>query len=230
MPPARRPCIYASLAVLAGTLLAQRTHADNLAITSDPPGATVEIDGIVAGKTPLQTTFPGSYFHKTHSVFTARLEHSLVAHVSKDGYLPQQVTLTDGPFDWTAVTGRRRGIYFLLKSDHFHVKLQERGPDEDLSLEPPGKVGPIQPATNGSSPPAPVNAAAEPATVSISSDPENCDIFIDRKFVGQTPSTISLNAGAHHVEVRTARGKAWVRDLDVPPHSQITLRAVLAPE
>jgi len=229
MRPARRP-IYASLAVFASMLLAQRTHADKLTLTSDPPGATVEIDGIVAGKTPLQTTFPGSYFHKTHSVFTARLEHSLVAHVFKDGYLPQQITLTDGPFEWTAVTGRRRGIYFLLKSDHFDVKLQEWAYDKDLSLEPSSKVGPIQPATDGFSPPATVNASAKPATVSISSDPENCEIFIDRKFVGQTPSTISLNAGAHHIEVRMARGNAWERNLDVSPDSQITLRAVLAPE
>ena len=43
-------------------------------------------NGSVTGKTPYQTNLPGGYFHKTHTAFNARLEHALVARVSKDGY------------------------------------------------------------------------------------------------------------------------------------------------
>ena len=65
MQPSRRHCLYALLALLAFCALAQRTFAETLTITSSPPGATVEIDGIVAGKTPYQMKAPGGYFHKT---------------------------------------------------------------------------------------------------------------------------------------------------------------------
>jgi PEGA domain len=42
---------------------------DRVSIISDPPGATVEIDGIAVGKTPYQFEVPGGYLHGTKSVF-----------------------------------------------------------------------------------------------------------------------------------------------------------------
>ena len=116
MQPSRRHCLCASLALLAFLPLAPRTHAETLTITSSPPGATIEINGSVAGTTPYKTDFPGGYFHKTHTAFSSRLEHAMMARVSKDGYLAQQVTLTEGPFEWVAINGRQHGNYFLLKS------------------------------------------------------------------------------------------------------------------
>jgi PEGA domain len=82
MQPSRKQCIYASLA-LPLCLLAPRTHAETLTITSSPAGATVEIDGLVAGTTPYETDFPGGYFHKTHTAFDAHLEHSMVVRMSR---------------------------------------------------------------------------------------------------------------------------------------------------
>jgi hypothetical protein len=227
MRPSRRPCVYALLAALACTLAASRTRADTLTITTDPPGATVEIDGLVAGTTPYQTEFPGGYFHKTHMAFNARLEHSMVARVSKKGYLAQQVTLTSGPFDWIAVTGRRRGNYFLLKSDHFHIKLQERSPDEDLPLDTIEKAGPLPRASSEAPRDSDSDAKTglRTGTVSISSDFGSSEIYVDGKFVGQTPSTIALDAGTHRVEVKIQGKKNWERDLEVLPGSQVTLRA-----
>src|SRR5271156_4284204 len=147
MQPSRRPCLHASLALLALLLLGPRAHADTLTITSSPAGATVEIDGLVAGTTPYKTDYPGGYFHKTHTVFGSRLDHSMIVQVSKDGYLPQRVTLTDGPFEWNAVTGRHHGNYFLLKSGLFDIKLDPishgGGPTETM-----GHDGPLRPASD----------------------------------------------------------------------------------
>src|SRR5258708_30777059 len=39
-------------------------RADKLTITSRPSGASVEIDGVMAGTTPHKTERPGGYFHK----------------------------------------------------------------------------------------------------------------------------------------------------------------------
>jgi hypothetical protein len=41
--------------------------AQSLKITSKPAGAKVELDGVSAGTTPFEKTFPGGYFHRTHT-------------------------------------------------------------------------------------------------------------------------------------------------------------------
>jgi len=124
MQPSRRPCLFASLALLALSPLAPRTLAETLTITSSPPGATVEIDGVVVGTTPYRVKYPGGYFHKTHTIFGERLEHSLTVRIYKDGYTSQELKLTDGPFEWVALNGRDHGKYWLVKTNHIEATLQ----------------------------------------------------------------------------------------------------------
>ena len=124
MQPSRRHCIYASLALLAFSLCAPRALADTLTITSSPAGATVEIDGLVVGTTPYRVNYPGGYFHKTHTVFGQRLRHAVTVRVYKDGYTSQEVTLTEGPFEWIALDGRNHGLYWLLKTNQVKATLE----------------------------------------------------------------------------------------------------------
>lgn len=99
--------------------------ADKLRITSNPPGAVVEIDGVSVGTTPFEKDYPGGYFHKTRTALGARLEHPMVARISLAGYSTKELTLTEGPMNWVSLNGRNHGDYWLLKSDHFHVDLQQ---------------------------------------------------------------------------------------------------------
>jgi len=99
--------------------------ADTLRITSNPPGATVEIDGVIAGTTPYEKDFPGGYFHKTKSSLGVRLEHPMVARITLAGYATKDIELTVGPMEWIGLSGRSHGEYFLLKSDHFDVTLEQ---------------------------------------------------------------------------------------------------------
>jgi hypothetical protein len=101
-----------------------RSAADTLKITSSPPGATVELDGVLEGTTPFEKNFPGGYFHKTLTSMGSRLEHAMVARVSLTGYATKEIRMTDGPVNWISVNGRNHGEYWLLKSDHFQVTLQ----------------------------------------------------------------------------------------------------------
>ncbi len=101
-----------------------RAVGDHLQITSSPSGATVEIDGVVAGTTPFEKDYPGGYFHKTRTSMGSRLEHPMVARISLAGYTTRELKLTEGPMDWISLNGRNRGEYWLLKTDHFHVDLQ----------------------------------------------------------------------------------------------------------
>jgi serine protease Do len=99
--------------------------ADTLRITSTPPGATVEIDGVVAGTTPYEKDFPGGYFHKTKTSVGSRLEHPMVARITLAGYASKEIELTAGPMQWIGLNGRSHGEYFLFKSDHFDVTLEQ---------------------------------------------------------------------------------------------------------
>jgi S1-C subfamily serine protease len=97
--------------------------AEELTITSNPPGATIEIDGKAIGTTPHVSKLPGGYFHKTATVFQARLEHPVHMRISMEGYIPKDIELTEGPMRWIALNGVDHGNYYLLKDKVFNVTL-----------------------------------------------------------------------------------------------------------
>ena len=121
----RRILLTRSLVLVfaACVLIAPTTPAQSLKITSDPPGATVELDGVPAGATPFEKNFPGGYFHRTKTALGQRLEHPMIARVSLPGFITHEIPLTEGPMDWIDLHGRHHGQYWLFKSDHFHVDL-----------------------------------------------------------------------------------------------------------
>jgi serine protease Do len=99
------------------------TRADTLKITSSPPGATVEINGVAVGKTPYENEVPGGYFHKTKTALGRRLQHSMIARISLVGYTTKELQMTEGPMNWVSLKGHNHGEYWLLKLKHFHVDL-----------------------------------------------------------------------------------------------------------
>jgi serine protease Do len=114
-----------SIAAICLLVNPARAAADTLKITSTPPGATVEIDGVAAGTTPYEKDFPGGYFHKTKTSVGSRLEHPMVARITLTGYASKEIELTAGPMQWIGLNGRSHGEYFLFKSDHFDVTLEQ---------------------------------------------------------------------------------------------------------
>jgi hypothetical protein len=96
-----RLCFYALLFFL--TCPAQAL-ADKLRITSNPLGATVEINGVSMGTTPFEKEYLGGYFLKTRTAFGARLEHPMVARISLQGYATKELELTEGPMLWVPST------------------------------------------------------------------------------------------------------------------------------
>jgi hypothetical protein len=115
------PVGAASFLIVLSLCLPRSCLGQSLKITSNPPGATVELDGIPVGTTPLEKTFPGGYFHRTHTVIGQRLEHPMVARISLPGFNVREIPLTEGPMDWIDLHGRHHGQYWLFKSAHFHV-------------------------------------------------------------------------------------------------------------
>jgi serine protease Do len=124
MTALRRAALWAFLCISWALLIAKAVAADTFTITSNPPGATVELDGVVVGTTPYEMKVPGGYFHHVHSVFSDRLEHPMTARVYKDGFGAQEFVLTEGPYKWTSAMGRNQSTYYLLKARHVQLTLQ----------------------------------------------------------------------------------------------------------
>jgi PEGA domain len=239
-----RICLPAVAGLLATFALMPRACAESFNITSAPSGANVEIDGAIVGTTPFHTDYPGGYFHKTHTVFGARLEHAMTLRISKDGYATQQITITDGPFEWIAVSGKHHGNYFVLKSDHFDMKLAPGA--ESATTARPGdpRAGPQHPHTvtaalieesEKSHSVSTQSIAAGSAEVeslgtgilAIASDPAGAEIYVDAHFVGQTPATLHLPAGPHRIELRANGKKDWSRELQVIKESEVTVHPTM---
>jgi hypothetical protein len=64
-------------------------------------------------------------------------------------------------------------------------------------------------------------------TIAVESDPPLADIYVDWKFAGQTPSTIHLVSGPHHIELKLHGRQNWERELEVTNGSEVKLRPVL---
>jgi S1-C subfamily serine protease len=130
--------------VIASLLLCfvASSSAESIKITSNPPGASVELDGVLIGTTPLEKSFPGGYFHRTHTVLGQRLEHPLVARISLSGYSTREIPLTDGPMEWVDLHGHNHGQYWLFKSDQFHADLDPVASTFTGTVAAPGSAAP----------------------------------------------------------------------------------------
>jgi hypothetical protein len=234
-----RICPPAFAGLLATLALAPRARAESFNITSAPSGARVEIEGALVGATPFHTDYPGGYFDKTHTVFGARLEHAMTIRISKDGYATQQITITDGPFEWIAVSGKHHGNYFVLKSDHFDMKLAPGAESATTTRADDARVGPMHSHAvfaalsdeSGKS----HSVAAESAStgsvgtgsLAIASDPAGAEIYVDAHFVGQTPARLHLPTGPHRIELRASNKKDWSRELQVIKDSEVTVHPTM---
>jgi hypothetical protein len=67
------------------------------------------------------------------------------------------------------------------------------------------------------------------ACVSFVSEPLGADVYVDNKFVGNTPSTLTLAAGSHEIRVEAPTLKSWSRTFEAVAGSKITIRATLEP-
>ena len=114
-----------TIATLVCGLLSFPALADKLRITTVPPGATVQINGVLVGTTPYEQSIPGGYLHNTKTALGARLGYPMVARLTLEGYAAKEIQMTEGPMSWVStLKGHNHGSYWLLKTDHFQAELQ----------------------------------------------------------------------------------------------------------
>jgi len=72
-------------------------------------------------------------------------------------------------------------------------------------------------------------APASVAKLSVASTPEGADVEVDGEFVGNTPSVLQLDPGAHRVSMTKPGYKSWEKKITLAP-GDIKLTADLQPE
>jgi len=124
-----RPAHFARMAYVSALVCwwCAGARGDSLKITSEPQGATVELNGVKSGTTPFEKDFPGGYFRRTKTAFGQRLEHPMTARISLAGYATKEIALTEGPMEWIDLHGRHHGQYWVFKSPEFHAELDAVG-------------------------------------------------------------------------------------------------------
>lgn len=171
-----------------------------LTITSEPSGATVSINGQVAGVTPIQEKVKEFWFNGPKYLWSEFLNQPIQLTVGKEGYEPQTITITSGPYRWVNLNNTAEKIYYVINQQSIHVVLH--------------KVDPLR----GKVP------------VAVSSEPAGAEIRVDGSFEGSTPSKILLQPGAHTITVTRPGFKPWQRVINVEPNSEKTLNALLEAE
>jgi hypothetical protein len=69
--------------------------------------------------------------------------------------------------------------------------------------------------------------SADARTVIVGSVPTGADIYVDGKFVGDAPATLTLVPGKHTIRLSLNTYKDWRRDLSVRASSKVSLNAAL---
>jgi S1-C subfamily serine protease len=75
-----------------------------------------------------------------------------------------------------------------------------------------------------------VQRSAGFGTVTVTSDPDDAEIYVDEKFVGNSPAKLKLPAGTHAIVLRCMDFVDWKRNIEVLKDSQVNLKGVLRAE
>lgn len=67
-------------------------------------------------------------------------------------------------------------------------------------------------------------------TIAVTSDPDGAEIYVDEKFVGNSPARLKLPAGTHAIVLRCSACVEWKREVEVMKDSQVNLKGVLRSE
>jgi PEGA domain len=125
-------------------------------------------------------------------------------------------------------------VYYVDEEGKARKQLYARvGPDADNPARTPAAAAVREseaPVANKDGAPAPAavtDGSRETVKCSVSSNPSGAEITLDGRYVGSTPSILSVGVGSHVVQVSLPGYVQWKRDLTVSPGSELTVNAVL---
>jgi len=108
------------------------------------------------------------------------------------------------------------------------VESSDHPSDSMDSASSPSSVAPAISESTASSP------ASTPSPegfgqITVTSEPDAAEVFVDGKFVGNTPATLKLPAGPHLFLLKSPNRPDYSRTVEVPKSSKLTLKALFDP-
>jgi hypothetical protein len=115
-----------------------------------------------------------------------------------------------------------RGSVYTVYTDVAHpVQVPSTTVSDGASVAPPPPPAPpIRAAV--------IEKSVPSSTIQIEADWPTAEIEVDGKFIGNTPTTISISPGVHSLTVRKGQ-MTWSRDVDMAPGTSALIQAQLAP-
>ncbi len=81
------------------------------------------MNGSVTCVTPCSIMVPGYYFGMKHTAVSSHGAEPFRVRLTKEGYVPKSVELTNGPIHWSSLSGAHGYDYYLISSEHFTFPL-----------------------------------------------------------------------------------------------------------
>ncbi len=132
---------------------------------------------------------------------------------------------------FSSLAGSKMKRYRVISSQYIGSLTQDKGSETPASS--PSAVQPVelsrpseQIATQGET----ADVIPNTGSIAFTSEPRGADIYIDGKFVGNTPSVIQLSPGRHAVRIEAPRKQPWSRTLNVTAGSKVTVQATFTPQ
>ena len=122
----------------------------------------------------------------------------------------------------------RKQLYALVNANGKSSAAVAAVATQPVQAAPPPRQSSPAPVPAPQAEASPAQAApAEKVKCNFSSTPAGADINLDGKYVGSTPSEISLSIGSHVVVLSMSGFAQWKRELTVLSGSQLTVNAIL---
>jgi hypothetical protein len=122
----------------------------------------------------------------------------------------------------------RKQLYALVNANGKSSPAVAAVATQPVQAAPPPRQSSPAPVPAPQAEASPAQAApAEKVKCNFSSTPAGAEITLDGKYVGSTPSEISLSIGSHVVVLSMSGFAQWKRDLTVLSGSQLTVNAIL---
>jgi len=126
-------------------------------------------------------------------------------------------------------------VYFVddngkLRKQLYTLVAQEQASAEQTAspaVPVPPAPSPVPAESTTQAPVIVAREAGESVKCSFTSTPTGAEVTVDGRYVGSTPSVLSLSIGTHAVVVSAAGFAQWKRELTVSPGSELTVNAIL---
>ena len=222
--------LCAGAAVKSGAIRITVLDSQTRSVTLDDSGVPKNCDGV-------------NYDAYCHSSKTAEITNMLLVQA---GDRPPFWVSCTVETKWSRCTPLTKGesfnakqekrgisIYFLDDNGRVRQQLYTYAADEKGRAAEARAAAQIAPTQ---AQPAPVQAGpaesrvaagGESVKCSFASTPTGAEISVDGKFVGSTPSVLSLSLGPHAVELSLTGFVPWKRDLTISAGSELTVSPIL---